>query len=202
MDKPLWSQTAPLNLSQYKKSTKNQQQLYKFAYGMWTLFSVNPFIYFTVANRIKAKWYENLWLAMFWLTIWSFSSWNQIFYDLLVHAAAGITGFIMFHVQHTFDGAYREFNPDWDFFTVGMKGSSYLVLPQWTKFFTFGIEYHHIHHLNAKVPAYRLQECHEKGEHLFKDVPRINGFTDIYKTLRYSIYDEVKKQFIDVYNVQ
>ena len=40
-------------------------------------------------------------------------------------------------------------------------------------FFTLGIEYHHIHHLNPRVPAYRLQDCHNAAKHLFQLVPRV-----------------------------
>ena len=40
-------------------------------------------------------------------------------------------------------------------------------------FFTLGIEYHHIHHLNPGVPAYRLQDCHNAAKHLFQLVPRV-----------------------------
>lgn len=40
-------------------------------------------------------------------------------------------------------------------FENGMKGSSYLIVPECLKFFTASIEYHNVHHLNTRVPLYR-----------------------------------------------
>lgn len=36
-------------------------------------------------------------------------------------------------------------------------------LSLWHRFFSVGIEYHHIHHLNAHVPCYNLRACHESA---------------------------------------
>jgi fatty acid desaturase len=47
------------------------------------------------------------------------------------------------------------------YYANAMEGSSLMVVPRWMKFFTAGIEYHHIHHLNAKVASYSLQACHD-----------------------------------------
>ena len=43
-----------------------------------------------------------------------------------------------------------------DYFENGLKGASYIKVPWFFRFFTFGIEYHHIHHLNARIPGYYL----------------------------------------------
>jgi hypothetical protein len=42
----------------------------------------------------------------------------------------------------------------WVFFSV------YLVLPGWLNWFTANIGYHHIHHLSANIPNYRLVDCY------------------------------------------
>lgn len=32
--------------------------------------------------------------------------------------------------------------------------------PRWLQWFTGNIGFHHVHHLDARVPNYRLEECH------------------------------------------
>ena len=44
-----------------------------------------------------------------------------------------------------------------------MYGSTFLHLHPVVKFFSFGIEYHHIHHISTRVPCYKIQQCHENA---------------------------------------
>ena len=43
-----------------------------------------------------------------------------------------------------------------------MKGSSYYRLPKVLQWFTGSIGLHHIHHLDARIPNYFLQACHDE----------------------------------------
>lgn len=73
-------------------------------------------------------------------------------------------GLFLFHSQHTFEDCVREHGrtaTSEGYYANAMEGSSLMVVPRWMKFFTAGIEYHHIHHLNAKVASYSLQACHD-----------------------------------------
>ena len=42
-----------------------------------------------------------------------------------------------------------------------MHGSSFLYIPEALKYFTLGIEYHHIHHFRTRIPGYMLRAVHE-----------------------------------------
>lgn len=44
---------------------------------------------------------------------------------------------------------------------AALEGSTWVYIPPVLDFFTLGIEYHHIHHLNTRVPSYSLRACHE-----------------------------------------
>ena len=109
------------------------------------------------------------------------------------------TGYLLFHAQHTFHGAYKRRDLAFDEYQAAMLGSSFLQIPNLLKFFTLGIEYHHIHHLNTRVPCYRLQECHETGLKHFKSVPRLS-MLDLVRSLPLSLYDEAKREFRVVYS--
>jgi omega-6 fatty acid desaturase (delta-12 desaturase) len=83
---------------------------------------------------------------------------------------AGTAGVLLFYVQHQFEDVYWESADRWSYAEAALRGSSYLKLPQPLQFFTGNIGLHHVHHLSAKVPNYRLQRAHDELD-LFKDVP-------------------------------
>lgn len=72
--------------------------------------------------------------------------------------AAWVGGWL-FYIQHQFEDGYWETKGDWDFHEAAVLGSSYLVLPKVLQWFSGNIGLHHIHHLCAAIPNYRLQEC-------------------------------------------
>jgi omega-6 fatty acid desaturase (delta-12 desaturase) len=74
---------------------------------------------------------------------------------------AGATGIWLFYVQHQFEDAYWRDRDDWSFFDAALLGSSYLKLPAFLRYFTGSIGFHHIHHLNARIPNYRLRGAHD-----------------------------------------
>ena len=67
------------------------------------------------------------------------------------------TGQLLFHLQHTFEGSYKSRQAYYCSYVNAMRGCSYIPLPGFLKFFTAGIEYHHIHHLNTRVPCYKVR---------------------------------------------
>ncbi len=83
---------------------------------------------------------------------------------------AGGAGVWLFFVQHQFEDVYWESSDRWSYAEAALRGSSYLKLPQPLRFFTGNIGLHHVHHLNARVPNYRLQAAHD-GLPVFADVP-------------------------------
>ncbi len=85
--------------------------------------------------------------------------------QLPIIAVASIVGAWLFTVQHRFEEAQWERQSEWSLVGAAMEGSSYLKLPRVLQWFTGNIGFHHVHHLSARVPNYRLQECHEaRGE--------------------------------------
>ncbi len=74
---------------------------------------------------------------------------------------ASIIGVWLFSVQHRFEAAQWARQAEWNPVNASLDGSSYLRLPRVLQWFTGNIGFHHIHHLSAKVPNYRLQTCHE-----------------------------------------
>jgi omega-6 fatty acid desaturase (delta-12 desaturase) len=72
----------------------------------------------------------------------------------------------LFYIQHQFEDGYWEMKGEWSFHEAAVMGSSYLVLPKVLQWFSGNIGLHHIHHLCATIPNYRLQECLDGSETL------------------------------------
>jgi acyl-lipid omega-6 desaturase (Delta-12 desaturase) len=92
---------------------------------------------------------------------------------LITVSVAGGAGIVLFTVQHNFEHSYASTNENWDYDIGAIEGTSFLVLPGWLNWFTVNIGYHHIHHLSANIPNYRLVACHEEYKHLFDRVTRV-----------------------------
>ena len=76
--------------------------------------------------------------------------------QIIPHFIASAIGTYLFYAQHNFPGVTFNDNAGWTYEKAAMESSSYIKSgPLWA-WFTANIGYHHIHHLNARVPFYRL----------------------------------------------
>jgi omega-6 fatty acid desaturase (delta-12 desaturase) len=107
---------------------------------------------------------------------------------------AGSAGIFLFYVQHQFEDAYWKSPDSWSFADAAIRGSSYLRLPAVLRFFTGNIGYHHVHHLNARVPNYNLRRAHEALA-IFRDVPTLD-MRDALRTLRLKLWDERRGRMV------
>ena len=73
----------------------------------------------------------------------------------LVAASIGVW---MFYVQHQFEDTSWDHEPAWQLHDSALHGSSHYVLPGVLRWFTANIGVHHVHHLQSRVPFYRLPE--------------------------------------------
>ena len=73
----------------------------------------------------------------------------------LVAASIGVW---MFYVQHQFEDTSWDHEPAWQLHDAALHGSSHYVLPGVLRWFTANIGVHHVHHLQSRVPFYRLPE--------------------------------------------
>jgi omega-6 fatty acid desaturase (delta-12 desaturase) len=144
---------------------------------------------------------------MFWnnvglLSCWFLMSWAigaSLFFAIYVISVslAGGAGIVLFTVQHNFEHAYATDTERWDYDTGAMHGTSFLVLPSWLNWFTANIAYHHVHHLSAKIPNYRLAKCHKENEHLFAEVARVKLW-EIPGALKCLLWDAQAQRIISV----
>ena len=110
---------------------------------------------------------------------------------------AGALGIILFTIQHNFDGSHATGDEGWDYNMAALEGTSYLDLPRLLHWFTADIGYHHVHHLSARIPNYKLRECHEEYLHLFKEVPTIK-LKDVVGSFKFILWDEASSRMVSI----
>lgn len=111
----------------------------------------------------------------------------------IVVGTAWIGGWL-FYIQHQFEDAHWERQADWDYHEAAVMGSSYYDLHPIMHWLTGNIGLHHIHHLNLKVPNYRLHECMNALDEL-KTINRI-GLWESFKYAKLALWDEDQKKMI------
>ncbi|WP_420466265.1 fatty acid desaturase family protein [Panacagrimonas sp.] len=116
---------------------------------------------------------------------------------LLGTALAGAAGLVLFTVQHNFEPSYAGDDHEWDYDEAALYGSSFLVLPGWLNWCTANIGYHHVHHLSARIPSYRLPACHAEHAALFAGVHRLR-LRDILPSLDYLLWDADGRRLMTV----
>jgi acyl-lipid omega-6 desaturase (Delta-12 desaturase) len=86
------------------------------------------------------------------------SSWLLAFH-VGAMAMAASAGVWLFYVQHQFAEAYWETKDRWSAADAALLGSSHYELPRALRWLTANIGLHHLHHLDSKIPNYRLERC-------------------------------------------
>lgn len=152
----------------------NGEWVYLLKYSIWlfTLFRPfrieyaesnrsNPFIYAPSSEAEGGILNEN------WCII---SSWKLLFSFLIAQYIAGIIGTMLFHLQHQVNIGYlKEFdiNDILSKYNAELSGASVLKIPFFLEFFTNGIEYHNVHHIDPGIPSYNTKMIYyqlvEKG---------------------------------------
>jgi omega-6 fatty acid desaturase (delta-12 desaturase) len=161
----------------------------------------------THASGFKTRYWNSAseYWHMFWNNVVLLSAWVlvcsvidvSLFFAVYVSSVslAGGLGIMLFTVQHNFEHAYATDSTQWDYDTGAMEGTSFLLLPRWLNWFTANIAYHHIHHLSAKIPNYRLAQCHEENRELFAEVTRLK-LSHVYGALKCLLWDEQAHRII------
>ena len=120
---------------------------------------------------------------------------------------AMLAGVVLFHWQHVYEHGYvinavdglKTENPvPWDRYAAAFDGSSFLQVHPFFKFFTLGIEYHHIHHLDIRVPGHALRRCHDEAPvGLWDELGIVKlELKDCWASLFMTLWDEKRDIFV------
>ncbi len=156
-----------LTVKEYCALSPLQRLVYRVHRHPIVLFGIAPLLYFGLFQRLiidppswrKERWstfLTNISIAVSAVVMWWIFGWSFLAVHLPISIVAASAGVWLFYVQHQFDPSYWQRNEEWDHFAAGVDGSSYYELPKILQWFTANIGLHHIHHVDSKIPNYRL----------------------------------------------
>jgi omega-6 fatty acid desaturase (delta-12 desaturase) len=114
--------------------------------------------------------------------------------QLPVMVLASIIGVWLFSVQHCFEHTFWTRQDNWQFTDAALMGSSHLRLPKLLQWFTGNIGFHHIHHLNPRIPNYRLQECHDANP-VLQTAPILTLWSGLWQGC-FALWDEERGRMV------
>lgn len=126
-------------------------------------------------------------------------TWFLLFF--LPFLIAFALGSYLFYAQHNFPGVTFSCNTEWAYDKAALESSSYMVMHPVMAWFTANIGYHHIHHLNAKIPFYRLPEVMAHFPELQTAKTTSLHPKEVFACLRLKVWDQDKGQMISLKEV-
>jgi len=160
-----------MTVREYKQSSWLRKMQYRLYRHPLILFGIGPVYQFLIEHRLPVGYMRDGWApwvstmttnvvlaAIVALLMWSVGVVPFLMVHVPVIILAACIGVWLFYVQHQFDETHWEHEEDWDVHEAAFHGSSHYDLPVVIRWFTANIGAHHIHHLCARIPFYRLYE--------------------------------------------
>jgi omega-6 fatty acid desaturase (delta-12 desaturase) len=155
--------------AQYLKSSRTTRFNYLFMRHPLTILFGYVFVFLhgmcLYPSFTKLREHFDCLIALVWhvllaATIFWFFGWLALLLSLIIpHFIASGIGSYLFYAQHNFPGVSFNDNAGWTYDKAALESSSYMKTNRLIAWFTANIGYHHIHHLNARIPFYRLPEA-------------------------------------------
>lgn len=131
-----------------------------------------------------------------WAIAWSATVGWQTF--LLIQGTTLVSGGAvaawMLYIQHQYEDTYYSAPDEWEFELAALQGSSYLSLPRPLVWAVGNSNYHHVHHLSARIPNYRLRAAHEE-QPIFTRTPVVTIRSGL-GGLRLKLWDEQRRSLV------
>jgi omega-6 fatty acid desaturase (delta-12 desaturase) len=129
--------------------------------------------------------------------LWVFGGFDTAFFVLLLPmTVASMLGSYLFFAQHSFKRMHIISKDAWTFYRAAMESSSYMRLNRVMQWFTGNIGYHHIHHLNVRIPFYRLPETMRAIPELQSPVTTTLGLRDVRDCFACCLWDEDRQRMV------
>jgi omega-6 fatty acid desaturase (delta-12 desaturase) len=111
-------------------------------------------------------------------------------------------GAYLFFAQHNFPGVTYKSNKDWNYADAALASASYMKMNRFWRWVTANIGYHHVHHLNSRIPFYRLPEAMAAIPELQNGKITTLNPSDIVKCLRLKVWDPEQNKMIGMSEIR
>jgi omega-6 fatty acid desaturase (delta-12 desaturase) len=194
-----------MTLAEYERASRLRRLGYRLYRNPLLMLLVGPSLVFLFERRFPQRGMTprilasvvatNLALAA-WVVGWSALVGLGTF--LLIQGttliAGGVIAAWMLYIQHQFEDTYYQAPGSWKFELAALQGSSYLRLPRPLAWMVGNANFHHVHHLSAKIPNYNLRAAHESHP-MFRRTPVITLRSSI-EAFRLKLWDEESESLV------
>ena len=175
------------------------------------LIGLLPIVHFALGHRLPSAWRnvddgQSPWdvhittvvlVALHWAAAWAWGAGHVALVQVPICViAASVAGWLFFVQHHFKDAIWRKTDEGWSYSEGALHGSSYLRMHPVLDWLWVGIGYHHVHHLDSRIPCYRLKAAtDEVGASL-----RVPGYT-MRETLpfaRLALWDEAQERLVPI----
>ena len=179
--------------TEYNNLSPNKKIAYDIIRNPFIFFSIVPIHIFWTSKIVNKEYLLITKYLSFLFLLFKLGSNKLLLSFLLAHYIEGCYGTMFFHLQHQVNiGFLKQFDKTNALIknNADLLGSSVLTIPLFLEHFTFGIEYHNIHHFDSLVPSYNLKRCYNDAHtlKLLKDTKV--GYMQMFKSLFHVIHNE------------
>jgi omega-6 fatty acid desaturase (delta-12 desaturase) len=194
-----------MTIAEYESASRMRRLGYRLYRNPLLMLLLGPSLVFLFERRFPQRGMTlrilagvvatNLALAA-WVLGWSaLVGWQTfLLIQLTTLVAGGAIGAWMLYIQHQYEDTYYQAPGTWEFELAALQGSSYLRLPRPLAWAVGNANFHHVHHLSAKIPNYRLRAAHESHP-MFRRTPVVTIRSSI-EALRLKLWDTESESLV------
>jgi omega-6 fatty acid desaturase (delta-12 desaturase) len=196
-----------MTVREYLNESRFRRLMYRLYRHPLTLFGIGPAYLFLFQHRVPSGMMHKGWhpwlttmatnaaiISLSGLFIWLIGVNAFVAIHLPVVILAASVGVWLFYVQHQFEDTYWKEAGEWTHAQASLTGSSFYDLPAPLRWLTANIGVHHVHHLNSRIPFYRLSEAMRAHPEL-GSVGRMT-VADSLACVRLALWDEHQNRLI------
>lgn len=201
----VWTMTK----EEYRSSNKWDRLKYRIYRNPLVMFGIGSLYVFLIQNRLTRKgmskkeklnvYFTNaVLLFLFIIMSLAIGFWPFLIIQLSILYVAAISGLWLFYLQHQYEDVSWFRTTNWNFRTVALEGSSYVKFPKLLQWFSGNIGFHHIHHLNSRIPNYYLNKCYRENA-IFNEVKPVTFMMSL-RSLNLRLWDEQIQKMVSFKN--
>lgn len=196
-----------ITVREYRARSRLKRLQYRLYRHPLVVFGLGPAYLFLIKHRYPSdtpREWKQAWKSVWWtnaaivgvlvLMAGTVGLRRFLMVQIPITMISSAVGVWMFYVQHQFEDTWWNWQPDWDYYDASLYGSSYLVLSPPLQWLTGSIGVHHIHHMSARIPNYKLQQAHDENAE-FHVVTTVR-VSDTLRLINLSLWDEDCRRLI------
>ncbi|HMJ90437.1 MAG TPA: fatty acid desaturase [Candidatus Acidoferrum sp.] len=136
-------------------------------------------------------------------TVTFFLGWQALLLTIVVPFFIAMAfGSYLFYAQHNFPSVSFSDNAGWTYETAALTSSSYMRLNKFMAWITANIGYHHVHHLNSRIPFYRLPEVMAAFPELRAAKTTSLHPAEVFRCLRLKVWDVAAQRMVSLSSLE